>query len=35
MNKTLLKTIRNVLQKDPETKDDERLLHCTVWWNEI
>jgi len=35
MNKTLLKTIRTILHEEPETRDDERLLHCTVWWNEI
>ncbi len=35
MNKTLLKTIRTILNDEPETRDNERLLHCNVWWNEI
>ena len=35
MNKTLLKTIRTILDEEPETRDNERLLHSTVWWGEI
>ena len=35
MNKTLLKTIRTILDENPETRDDERLLHCEVWWSEF
>jgi len=35
MNKTLLKTIRTILHEEVETRDNERLLHCNVWWNEI
>ena len=35
MNKTLLKTIRTILHEEVETRDNERLLHSYVWWNEI
>tara|TARA_R110000796_G_scaffold17226_1_gene53170 strand:- start:1077 stop:1394 length:318 start_codon:yes stop_codon:yes gene_type:complete len=35
MNKTLLKTIRNILNEEIKTRDNDRLLHCNVWWYEI
>jgi len=35
MNKSLLKTIRTILHEKSKTRDNERLLHCYVWWIEI